>query len=218
MLKTWIRNNRGILLFLLLLGISRTVIADWNYIPSGSMRPNLLEGDVVFVNRIAYDLKLPLTNIIVARLDEPARGDVVVFHSPREEGTRLIKRVIGLPGDRIAMRNKALTINGVTVSYSASPIGKADPRHRLVLENTGEDEHVIQWQADGFAGGGFGPIVIPPDHFLMLGDNRDHSGDSRYFGLVRRELLIGRGERILVSADIQHSWLPRVGRFGRSLR
>ena len=80
----WIRNNRGFLAFLVLFGLFRTAVADWNPIPSGSMRPTLLEGDVVFVNRLAFDLKVPLTNMIVAHLGEPRRGDVVTFFSPRD--------------------------------------------------------------------------------------------------------------------------------------
>src|SRR5512138_457339 len=87
----WFRNNRGFLLFLLLFGLFRTAVADWNPIPSGSMRPTLLEGDVVLVNRLAFDLKVPLTDIVVARLGEPKRGDIVTFSSPKD-GVRLIKR------------------------------------------------------------------------------------------------------------------------------
>src|SRR6266571_3374128 len=78
-MKNWLRHNKGFLMFLFLFGIFRTAVADWNPIPSGSMRPNLLEGDVVLVNRLAFDLKLPLTDVILTRLGEPARGDVVTF-------------------------------------------------------------------------------------------------------------------------------------------
>src|SRR6266571_8906773 len=104
-MKYWIRSNRGFLAFLLCFGLFRTAVADWNPIPSGSMRPNLLEGDVVLVNRLAFDLKLPLTDVILTRLGEPARGDVVTFSSPKD-GTRLIKRVIALPGDVVEMRDE----------------------------------------------------------------------------------------------------------------
>ena len=95
----------------------RTAVADWNPIPSGSMRPNLLEGDVVFVNRLAFDLKLPLTDIVVAHLGDPQRGDVVTFSSPKD-GTRLIKRVIALPGDVVEMRDEHLVINGQAAGYT----------------------------------------------------------------------------------------------------
>src|SRR5947209_20068619 len=100
----WIRQNKGFLVFLLSFGVFRTAGADWNPIPSGSMRPTLLEGDVVFVNRLAFDLKVPLTDVIVMRLGEPNRGDIVTFSSP-DDSTRLIKRVIALPGDTVEMRD-----------------------------------------------------------------------------------------------------------------
>lgn len=216
-MKQWIRNNRAFLVFLLLLGISRGALADWNYIPSGSMRPTLLEGDVVLVNRIAYDLKLPLTNVIVAHMGEPRRGDIVIFKSPRE-GTRLIKRLVGVPGDLVEMRDKILTVNGQTANYAVLSTPEDDASLRVVAERTSGRENLIQWDRDAYGADSFGPVRIPDDHFLMLGDNRDHSADSRYFGLVRRELLIGRGERILVSADLQHGWLPRFSRFGRRLQ
>ena len=87
-MKDLIRANKGFIAFLLLFGVFRTAVADWNPIPSGSMRPSLLEGDVVLVNRLAYDLKLPLTNVVLARMGEPRRGDVVTFYSP-VDGTRL---------------------------------------------------------------------------------------------------------------------------------
>lgn len=97
-MRFWLKNNRGFLIFLLCFGFVRTAVADWNPVPSGSMRPTILEGDVVFVNRLAYDFKLPLTEVTLARLAEPQRGDVVTFFSP-QDGARLIKRVVGLPGD-----------------------------------------------------------------------------------------------------------------------
>ena len=211
-MKSWLRENRGLLLFLVLLGISRGAFANWNYIPSGSMRPNLLEGDLVLVNRAAYDLKLPLTHVVLARLGEPARGDVVVFESPRD-GARLIKRLIGIPGDVVEMRHKLLVVNGAVAGYrtlDAAPV-------RLLQEQTDAEQHLIQWDWHARSLDSFAPVRIPADHYLMLGDNRDHSADSRFFGLVHRELLIGRGERILVSADVLDSWQPRFERFGRSL-
>src|SRR3954471_15694771 len=86
--RKWLHGNAKFLAFLLLFGVFRTAVADWNPIPSASMHPNLLEGDVVFVNRLAFDLKVPLTNMVLARMGEPARGDIVTFDSPKD-GTRL---------------------------------------------------------------------------------------------------------------------------------
>ncbi|MBI3898533.1 MAG: signal peptidase I [Gammaproteobacteria bacterium] len=222
-MKNWIRNQRGLLAFLLLFGLFRTAVADWNAIPSGSMHPNLLEGDVVFVNRLAYQLKLPLTDIIVMPLGEPKRGDIVTFSSPAD-GTRLIKRVIALPGDSVALRDKQLFINGQQAQYlkeeeivEALGDGVQAPGLR-VKENIGNEQRDIQWLTAATRAASFGPIVVPADHFLMLGDNRDNSADSRYFGFVPRRLLIGRAERILVSAAIKDNWQLRFDRFGRTLR
>lgn len=221
-MKNWIRSNRGFLVFLLLFGLFRTAVADWNPIPSGSMRPNLLEGDVVFVNRLAYDLKLPLSDHILAHIGEPRRGDIVTFSSPRD-GTRLIKRVIALPGDMVEMRDKLLIINDQPLQYAAldsvqEPLGHDMTTQALRLtEQVGQERHRIQWLSGMASLDNFGPLRIPADQFLMLGDNRDNSADSRFIGLVPRHLLIARAERILVSADILGNWSPRFGRFGLNL-
>jgi signal peptidase I len=220
-MRNWLRGNAKFLAFVLLLGVFRTAIADWNPIPSASMHPNLLEGDVVFVNRLAFDVKVPLTDVVVARTGDPKRGDIVTFWSPGN-GTRLIKRVIGLPGDTIEMRGKRLYVNGAVASYDE--LGLADeplaPRGVKALhleEETGGNSHEIQWIVRRGQRDDFGPLAIPADHYLMLGDNRDNSEDSRWFGLVPRGKLIGRAERILVSADYKDTWALRFSRFGKSL-
>lgn len=221
-MRNLLKENRGFLVFLACFGLFRTAVADWNPIPSGSMRPTLLEGDVVLVNRLAYDLKLPLTDRIVAHIGDPARGDVVTFGSPAD-GTRLIKRIVGLPGDIVEMRGKALIVNGEPVAYAAlarveEPLGNgqlaaASQWHEALPGRT----HVVQLLDDASARSRFGPIAVPAGHYLMLGDNRDLSGDSRVFGFVPRERLIGRAHRILVSADILGDWAPRLARWGRAL-
>src|SRR3954467_4157577 len=147
MLK-WIRTNRGFIVFMLLFGLFRTAVADWNPIPSGSMRPTLLEGDVVLVSRTAYDLKVPLTDLSLARTGDPERGDVVTFASPRD-GVRLIKRIVGLPGDVIEMRDEVLRVNGAPVAYSdavsvSEPLrGAATPAVRAT-EHLGRRDHAVQ--------------------------------------------------------------------------
>lgn len=222
-MKNWVRSNKGFIVFLALLGIFRTAVADWNPIPSASMHPNLLEGDVVFVNRLAFDLKVPLTDVILTQLGEPRRGDVVTFSSP-VDGTRLIKRIIAVPGDKVEMRNGLIVINGKPASYASLgqqyetlPQGSATPA-LLLSERYGDSQHQIQMLPYVDAQRNFKPVVVPAKQYMMLGDNRDNSHDSRYIGLVSRELLIGRAERVLVSADIRGNWMPRTERFGKSLR
>ena len=221
-LKTGLKKNKRFLIFLVMLGVFRTAVADWNPIPSGSMRPNLLEGDVVFVNRLAYDLKVPLTDTIVTHLADPRRGDIVTFSSPKD-GARLIKRIAAVPGDVIEMKNKRLTVNGHEENYALRETTTEDMGAGQVLralrltESSGAESHTVQWLPEVAARDNFGPLRIPQDRFLMLGDNRDDSADSRYIGLVPRNLLIGHAVRILVSADIKGNWAPRQERFGQKL-
>ena len=219
--RSWVRNNKGFLVFLALLGVFRTAVADWNPIPSGSMRPGLLEGDVVFVNRLAFNVKVPLTDMVLARTGDPRRGDVVTFSSP-VNGTRLIKRIMALPGDVVEMRNEQLIINGQHASYIQ--VEQVLEPHRGELtpalrfdESFGGQSQRIQVLPVVAARRSFGPVKVPADQFMMLGDNRDNSEDSRFIGFVPRHLLVGRAVRVLVSADIEGNWMPRMDRFGMPL-
>lgn len=221
-MKNFIKHNRGFIIFLLCFAFFRTAIADWNPIPSGSMRPNLLEGDVVLVNRLAFDFKLPLTDIVVTHLADPKRGDIVTFSSPKD-GTRLIKRIIALPGDRVEMRNEVLFVNGKAAEYRDSemllePLENGGSIDALrVTEVVWNNTRRVQLLAGVPARNTFGPMQVPGGNYLMLGDNRDNSADSRYFGFVPRHLLIGQAQRIIVSADILGNWHPRTERFGQRL-
>jgi signal peptidase I len=218
-MRDWLKNNRGFLLFLLCFGLFRTAVADWNPIPSGSMRPTLLEGDVVFVNRLAYDLKVPLTDFTLAATGAPRRGDIVTFHSPKDDA-RLIKRIVGLPGDTIALRGDVLYVNGVAATYSEpTPVTEDVPGWGKVpavrvTERIAGSERVVQYLPGLRAMRDFGPVIVPQGSYFMMGDNRDDSADSRYIGPVTRRLIIGRTSRLLVSADILGDWMPRFGRFG----
>lgn len=221
-MKRWLIDNRGFLIFLACLGVFRTAVADWNPIPSGSMRPTILEGDVVLVNRLAYDLKVPLTDVSLATLGEPQRGDIVTFKSPAD-GTRLIKRLVALPGDVVELKNEVLFINHQSAQYSEQnaviePVapGMDVPATRATESGVGK-AHTVQFLHGVDARRNFGPVVVPAHHYFMLGDNRDNSADSRFIGFVPRERLIGRAGHVLVSADIMDNWMPRLGRIGHPL-
>lgn len=222
-MKDWLRQNRGFLLFLVCFGVFRTAVADWNPIPSGSMRPTLLEGDVVLVDRLAYDVKLPITDISIARLGEPQRGDVVTFSSPKD-GVRLIKRIVGLPGDVVQMEGEVLTINGQVADYTDRQALRETLAFGQAVEAVRATEHIggsdrrVQFLPEVAAKRAFGPLTVPADSYFMLGDNRDNSADSRYIGMVPRKLLIGRANRILVSADILGNWWPRFARTAEAIR
>ena len=221
-MKQWLRQNKGFIAFLLCFGVFRTAVADWNPVPSGSMRPTILEGDVVWVNRLAYDLKLPLTDIVLASLADPQRGDIVTFSSPKD-GTRLIKRIVGLPGDRIEMRAGVLVINGSPAQYDGLTAGQEslargfDVRSLRGTERIAGSKHAVQFLPAVGARRDFGPVTVPPESYFMLGDNRDNSEDSRFIGVVPRKQLIGRAGRLLVSANITGNWLPRLDRVGKRL-
>jgi len=222
-MKRWINQNRGFLIFLLCFGFFRSAMADWNPIPTGSMRPTLLEGDVVLVNRLAYDFKIPLTDIAVAKLGDPQRGDVITFTSP-VDGVRLIKRLVGVPGDTVEMRDEVLFVNGKAAEYSAPrSVSEAMDYGRTVnglrtTERLEGNERTVQFLPAISAKRNFGPISVPADSYFFLGDNRDNSADSRYIGVVPRRLLIGRAHHILVSANIKDDWLPRLERVGERIQ
>lgn len=212
-MKFWLKDNRSFILFMCCFGFFRLAVADWNPIPSGSMRPTLLEGDVVLVNRLAYDFKLPLTDVVVAELGQPQRGDVVTFTSPKD-GVRLIKRLVALPGDVVEMRNEVLHINGVAADY-LSPVAVTEPLEGgqtpavQVRERVAGHERVVQVLPELNALRSFGPVQVPTGQYFFLGDNRDNSADSRFIGMVPRHLLIGRAHHVLVSANILGNWMPR---------
>lgn len=216
-MKSFLKDNRGFIAFLVCFGFFRLAIADWNPIPSGSMRPTLVEGDVVLVDRLAYDFKLPLSDVSLLQTGTPQRGDVVTFNSPTD-GTRLIKRLVAVPGDVVALRDEVLTINGQPAAYdgehtTTEPLGHGASTAVLqVTEHIAGNTRTVQFLPEVAALRSFGPVTVPQDHYFFLGDNRDNSADSRFIGLVPRHLLIGRAHHIVVSADILGNWLPRLER------
>ena len=202
----------------------RSSLADWNDVPSGSMRPTILEGDRIFVNKLAYDLKVPFTTWHVAEWGNPQRGDIAVFFSPHD-GKRLVKRVIGLPGDTVELRNNQLVINGTPVEYQ--PIAEELLRDIPAAEREGRvfaseklpgQTHAVGGHSAAPAPRNFAPIVVPQGEYFMMGDNRDDSFDSRFWGTVKREKIVGRATAVVLSLDKSNYWLPRWGRSFTSLQ
>jgi signal peptidase I len=204
---------------LLLVASAKSAIADINYVPSGSMKPTILEGDVVFINKLAYDLRVPFTFARVARWAQPAPGDIVVCFSPAD-GMRLVKRVVGVPGDTVELRGDVLFLNGTRQNYTALPAAvtrdlPASERSQAVFANErlGSRTHAVMALPARPALRDFGPVQVPADRYFMMGDNRDNSNDSRFFGFVSRREIIGKAKGVFVSADLERWLQPRLRRF-----
>ncbi len=200
--REWIKP---VLPLLVLMFAIRSSLADWNTVPSGSMQPTIVEGDRVWVNKVAYDLKFPFTTWHLAEWSDPRRGDIVVFFSPHD-GLRMVKRVIGLPGDTVAMRRGQLFLNGQPVGYSEQTSGAtAAAGQSLRTEQWTEElpghSHRVQTLPTVQARRDFGPVVVPAGRYFMLGDNRDNSLDSRFYGPVGRSQIVGRVNSVVCSFE-----------------
>jgi signal peptidase I len=197
------------------LGTFRSAVADWNDVPTGSMRPTILEGDRVFVNKLAYDLKLPFTLLRLREWRDPARGEVIVFFSPLD-GKRLVKRVIGTPGDRVEMRNRVLYVNGAVAQQEPVDVARfkvGEPRGVVAAtEQIGGHRHPVFENLAQPSVTSFAPVLVPQGSYLVMGDNRDNSFDSRFFGFVSRESIVGQATAVAMSVDWAH-YRPRWNRF-----
>jgi signal peptidase I len=215
----WRQEIRPLLVLAIILFSIRSSLADWNDVPSGSMQPTILVGDRIFVNKLAYDLKVPFTTWHLAEWSNPQRGDIVVFFSPRD-GMRLVKRVVGLPGDSVELRNEQLIINGTPVNYAPLPAERSaqlpEPereRSLFATEELSTHPHAVMAMPGIQAKRNFGPVRVSEGHYFMMGDNRDNSFDSRYFGMVARKEIVGKATAVVMSLDHNHYWLPREHRF-----
>lgn len=200
---------RATLLFLALMLVFRSAFADWNQVPTGSMKPTILEGDYILVNRMAYDLRIPFTHISLAALAEPQRGDIVVFDS-KASGKRLVKRVVGIPGDIVELRHNHLLLNGEPIPYE---VAAESTQSRDLYEYLPNAEHLVRLHKTPSPLASFPPVRVPEGFYLALGDNRDNSADSRVIGFVPRKEILGRTRTVVLSLDYDNYFLPRAGRF-----
>lgn len=217
--RFWRESLKPFLVFALVLGAFRSAVADWNDIPSGSMKPTLLEGDRVIVNRMAYDLRVPFLGWSLMHRSDPSRGDIVVLWSP-VDGRRLVKRAVGIPGDTVTVRQGRLLINGVAARYE--PLTD-EARRRLAitdldpgsfaLERLGSQTHAVMASEGWPAGRDFGPTRVPLGQYCLVGDHRDDSFDSRYWGFAERDRIIGRATAVVFSLDWERYGKPRWPRF-----
>ncbi|MDP5144621.1 signal peptidase I [Rheinheimera baltica] len=211
--KLW-RDNRGVIVFLSLMFVFRSAVADWNDVPTGSMQPTIQIGDRLLVNKMAYDLRVPFTTKSLIKRADPERGDIVIFMS-EAAGDRLVKRVIGVPGDVVAMHNNVLSINGKRLDYAAQA---AVADNAMVLtEQLDAITHQVKLAPFSTGRDSFNPVTVPDNSYLVLGDNRDNSADSRVIGFVPRNEIVGRASTVLFSLDYDNYLLPRSERFFAAL-
>jgi signal peptidase I len=200
----------------------RALVLDWNVVPTGSMKPTILEGDYIVVNKLAYGLRLPFCTGAVFAWSAPKRGDVVVFEPPGQD-VRYVKRVVGLPGDRLAMRDNELFVNGKPASYEDLDPAQVEELRQAIRagwlgrEVVGGHAHPILLQPGRGGPESFGELEVPAGRYFVMGDNRDDSKDSRSFGFVPRERIVGRVSSVAVSLDPDHHNQPRWNRFFHSL-
>jgi signal peptidase I len=222
-LRRWavhtLSNNKSLLIFIGVMLVFRSAVADWMVVPSGSMNPTIVEGDRILVDKAAYGWRIPFTTLRLTQGNDPQRGDIVIFPSP-EDGMTLVKRVIGLPGDTIEMRNERLLINGAAVDYDPEnvasdldlPQATRAQDHRYLAEKLSDRSHSIMVFPGRPAARSFGPVTVPAGEYLMLGDSRDNSKDSRYIGFVPRASIVGRAFGVAYSLDADHWYRPRGDR------
>ncbi|MCH8217132.1 MAG: signal peptidase I [Planctomycetes bacterium] len=223
-MKYWKEWRLTLFLIVFVILPVKSSLADFNWVPTGSMKPTILEGDFVFVNKAAYGLRLPLTRVRLARWANPERGDIVICFSP-DDGTRLIKRVVGLPGDRVELFDNQLFINGRAMAQSEMATGdmtyltdRLKREYRFATEDLMGVSHSMMVRPRTGRQSRFGPVSLAKDQYFVMGDNRDNSRDSRIFGTVERSAIVGKAVGVTGSFDFKGSFLPRLGRFFTGLK
>ncbi len=230
----WIEYSKSFFPVILIVFCLRSFLVEPFKIPSGSMIPTLLVGDFILVNKYTYGIRLPVANLKVLDLNQPQRGEVMVFRYPENPSLDYIKRVVGIPGDKITYQDKQLLVNSVPVrmvddgDYEYPEGGLNFVRTKRFREKLGEREHLILVHPDAptlqlggvrqfrhrenceYNDNGF-TCTVPAGHFFMMGDNRDSSSDSRYWGFVPEANIVGKAFLI---------WLNfgDLGRIGQSIK
>lgn len=206
--KLW-NENKSLLLFISLMMVFRSAVADWNDVPTGSMNPTIVEGDRILINKLAYDINVPFIQTSIIKLADPKVNEIIIFESAVSD-KRLVKRVIGVPGDIVTMNDNQLTINNKPVSYQYD---YSNTEKTVLNEVVDNHSHTIQITSTPTQLANFNPVKVPQGHYLVLGDNRNNSADSRVIGFVPRGEIIGRSSKVVLSLDYDNYFLPRGERF-----
>ena len=213
-----LKDLRQLVLMAAVILTGRSVVADWYVVPTGSMKPTILEGDRVFVWKSAYQIRVPFTRIRLFSTGTPRRGDVVVVRNPDGGSIPFVKRLVGLPGDVIELKNEILTINGKVMPIHLLPPLTASDGETILLgtEDLTGRPHPVRILPDRPAFRNFGPITVPDGEVFVMGDNRDESRDARFFGTRPTSDLLGRAVGIMWSWNQDFLKGPRWSRFGRA--
>ena len=203
------KNNLSFFVFIALLFSFRSSVADWYHVPSGSMEPTIQVGDRVIVDKAAYNLEVPFTDIVIAKTGDIARGDIVIIDSSAAQ-TRLIKRVVAVAGDKVALRNNVLFINNERAALT-----QVDAR--VFKEQILGNSRAIALNAIDSPVKSFNQVTVPTNHVLAMGDNRNNSVDSRYYGFIPVTEIQGKANAVAFSLDKEDYYLPRGSRFFTSL-
>jgi len=213
------REYRNFAIFAFLLLTFRSAWADWVHVPTGSMNPTILEGDRLLVDKHVFGVRVPWTLVRLTSGRDPLRGEIVVFDSPAD-GTSLVKRVIAVPGDVIALDERGLMINGQRAHYAAGDLAHLQAmlasnlamEPQIFRESGFGPEHDVLALPERYARRVVPPVHVPAGMYFMMGDNRDNSADSRYFGFVPRRNIVGHATRVAFSLNPEHYYLPRGSR------
>jgi signal peptidase I len=206
--RIW-KENKSLIVFISFMLVFRSAVADWNDVPTGSMKPTIVEGDRILINKLAYDVNVPFIQKSLIKLADPKVNDIIIFESKAAD-KRLVKRVIGVPGDIVSMSNNELTINDQKVAYNNT---KIDTDKTIINEEIAQNSHTIQLTKSSSRLANFEAVKVPNDYYLVLGDNRNNSADSRVIGFVPRNEIIGRSSKVVVSFNYDNYLLPRTERF-----
>ena len=215
--KNLIKENLPFILFIVLMFSFRSSMADWYHVPSGSMEPTIQVGDRIVVDKTAYTLELPFSDIVIANTGDVERGDIVIINSTAAQN-RLVKRAVAVAGDTVELRHNRLFINGESATitpltppfYQEALLG--DSRTIALTNSDYIDSSGVTHPSIKNPASSFHPVTIPKGYILAMGDNRDNSMDSRYYGLFPISEIQGRAASVAFSLDKSNYYLPRQDR------
>ena len=203
-----LKNNKGLILFVIVYAFSRTAVADWSKVPTGSMEPTIYPGDYLLIDKTAYGASIPFVNVKLWDAGAPERGDIITFIPPHE--SRLfVKRVIGIPGDRIVIEGERIYINDVQVQHDDVI---ADSSGVILSESFDVVSHSIKYSQGRPVSSRKIDLVVPGEKYFVMGDHRNNSADSRYWGFVDEENVMGKVNRLVLSFASERGFFESLGK------